>query len=444
MKKLSKRRDQGSGTLRERSNGSWEGRYGYIDPDTGIRVRKSVYAETKPEARRKLKTLINKVENGIENDDFESINIKPEKIILGEWLDTWMHDYKKNSIRTSTYAAYTYCIDLHILPALGNMELHKIQSEHIQKLLNDLGKKEKNGKLLTSATILKTKNILSSAFEQAVRNKIIPYNPVRATVSPKKEQNEIRILNKEEHKQFVEALKGHRLEALYLLALATGMRRGELLALTWDCIDWKNNSINVKSSVTRVKDPDTGKTEIRYFEPKTKSGRRYVPILPSMIPVLKAHKERQDTEKREAGNVWNDKNIVFCSNVGTIIEPRRVGTTLDKITKAAKIDKITFHALRHSFATRMLEADVPAKVVQDVLGHADVTLTLNTYSHVLGTTAHDQMSKINDLFKAENTAEPIPDYQPSIKDKIEIAKNEIKNISKMPKSKTFIKSDNEI
>jgi len=199
------------------------------------------------------------------------------------------------------------------------------------------------------------------------------------------------------------------------------------MALTWDCVDFKNKNIAVKGSVSRIKDPDTGITALRYSEPKTKSGRRQVPILPNMIPVLLAHKERQDAEKAEAGPAWNSQNLVFCSNVGTIIEPRRVCTTMDKITEAADLPHFTFHALRHTFATRMLEANVPAKVVQDILGHADVTLTLNTYSHVIGSTAHEQMSKINGLFQPDDVIKQQPVKKPSIKNQIEDARQKLKN-----------------
>jgi integrase len=134
-----------------------------------------------------------------------------------------------------------------------------------------------------------------------------------------------------------------------------------------------------------------------------------------MIPVLKEHKKRQESEKAEAGSAWNTRNLVFCSIVGTTLEPRRVCTTMNKITDAVELPRFTFHALRHTFATRMLEANVPAKVVQDVLGHADVTLTLNTYSHVIGTTAHDQLAKINGLFQAaEPTKSEAVEDKPSV------------------------------
>jgi integrase len=269
------------------------------------------------------------------------------------------------------------------------------------------------------------KNILSGAFEQAVRNQIILVNPVKATVSPKLEQKDIRILTECEQKAFLDACKGHRLEAMYTLALATGMRRGEILALSWENIDLDKKCITVKCSVSRIKDPETGKTELLFSEPKTKAGRRSVPIMDSLIPVLEVHKARQDGEKKQAGSAWNTHNLAFCSNVGTIIEPRRVATTMDKIAASAGLEHITFHALRHSFATRMLEANVPAKVVQDILGHTDVTLTLNTYSHVVGTTAHEQIAKINDLFDRGST--PTSETKPSIKNRIAESKERLLN-----------------
>ena len=415
------RRDRGDGSIRKRPNGSFEGRYSYIDENTGKRKEKSVYAPTQSEAKRKLKELIKQIENIVDDNEY----VKPSNITLGDWLDTWMKEYKKNSVRPATYTSYHHSIESHIRPALGNIELQKLRPDHVQTLLNDMARGGMQKSPLAPWTVLKAKNILSGALEQAIRNQIIPYNPAKAAVPPKLEQKEIRILTESEQKQFMDAIKSHRLEALYLLALATGMRRGEIMALTWDCVDWKNKSIAVKGSISRVKDPDTGITALRYSEPKTKSGRRQVPILPNMIPVLQAHQRRQEAEKTEAGSAWNPQNLVFCSNVGTVIEPRRVCTTMNKITDAAELPRFTFHALRHTFATRMLEANVPAKVVQDVLGHADVTLTLNTYSHVIGSTAHEQMAKINSLFKTDDVVKQQPVKKPTIKQKIEDAKKEL-------------------
>jgi len=423
-----------------RPNGSWEGRFSYTDLDTGKRVDKSVYAPTQTEAKRKLKELIRNIENPSDENEY----VKPNKLTFGEWLDTWMKEYKKNSVRPATYSSHHHNIESHIRPALGGMEIQKMRPDHIQALLNDMTRGNAKQAPLAPWTVLKVKNIISGALEQAIRNQLIPYNPAKATVPPKLEQKDIRVLTEGEQKQFMDAVKGHRLEALYLLALATGMRRGELMAITWDCVDFRNKSITVKGSISRVKDPDTGVTALRYSEPKTKSGRRQVPILPNMVPVLQAHRRRQEMEKSEAGSAWNAQNLVFCSNVGTVIEPRRVCTTMDKITDSAGLPHFTFHALRHTFATRMLEANVPAKVVQDVLGHADVTLTLNTYSHVIGSTAHEQMAKINGLFQADDVVKQQPVKKPSIKKQIEDAKLKLKTPEKQLPAKTEKKDSPEL
>jgi len=437
-----KRRDKGAGSIRQRADGTWEGRFSYTDNATGKRINKSVYAPTQPEVKRKLKDLIRKIEDAQNNDEY----VTPSDIKLSDWLDSWMRVYKKNSIRPTTYASYTQSINNHIKPALGNIELQKLRPEHIQNMLNDLSKGKGSivNKALAPFTVIKAKNIMSGAMEQAMRNRIIPYNPVKATVSPKLEQKEIRVLTEDEQRLFMNALKEHRLEALFLLTLATGMRRGEVMALTWDCVDFENMSISVKGSITRTKDPDTGVTELRFSEPKTKNGRRHIPILPSMLPVLKAHKERQDIEKAAAGSAWNPKNLVFCSNVGTPLEPRRINTTMQKITDSAELPHFTFHSLRHTFATRMLEANVSAKVVQDILGHADVTLTLNTYSHVIGTTAHDQMAKIDGLFHFGNTDKIQPKTKSGVRQNLAEAKKESEIIYRKPRDINIKSSEHEL
>jgi integrase len=316
------------------------------------------------------------------------------------------------------------------------MVIQQVRPQHIQKLLNDMSRATPKRKAYAPWTVQKVKVVLSGAFEQAVRNQLIIANPVKSAVSPKMEQKEIRILSEQEQRKFMDACKGHRLEALYTLALATGMRRGEILALTWDNVDFTKRSIYVKSSVSRIKDPDTQETAIRFAEPKTKAGRRTVPILDNLVPVLDAHKQRQDAEKLAAGSAYNERNLVFCSNVGTVIEPRRVRAMMDKIADEAGIERLTFHALRHTFATRMLEAEVPAKVVQDILGHSDVTLTLNTYSHVMGTTAHEQMSKIDGLFGgAESKKTSIKENLAKAQKEVVASKEAKDKAAKKPKDK---------
>jgi integrase len=321
------------------------------------------------------------------------------EMLFADWLDVWMREYKLNSVGFSTYESYRLAIENHVVPKLGRLKLNQITPEHLQTFINS---RMKNG--ISSACAIKMKNIINAALKQAVKNRMIPYNPTDAITPPKLRQKEIRVFSPDEQARFMDALRGHRLEALYSLALASGMRKGELLGLTWDCIDFDKQTISVKRSVSRSYDPVTRESAIRAGATKTRSGQRQIPMLSAVDPVLLAHRDRQEIEKRAAGSGYNSLNLVFCSKVGTYIETRRLNITLNKLLKKAKIEHINFHALRHTFATRALESGIPAKVVAEILGHSDVALTLNTYSHVLQSTAHEQMNKLNHVFQPEKTS----------------------------------------
>jgi integrase len=400
-----KRRSKGDGMIRKRKDGSWEGRVPIsVDPETGKTKYKYVYAKSMKEVRDKMRLVSeNKPEINTPNGKYIKVN-EPGKneILFGDWLDTWLTEYKLNSLTPSTYESYYVIIHHHLKPALGDIPITAITAEQIQKLLNEKmekgGRVDNRGDYLSPSTVIKIKVVINASLKQAMKNKLIPFNPTEAVTPPKQVRKEIRILTVDEQKKFMSALNGHRLEALFKLALATGMRKGELMALTWDCVDFENRSIKVTKSASRIRNPHTRVTSIETGNTKTASGVRQVPILPGVLPVLKEHRRRQEMEKRIAGSAYNRTGLVFCSNIGTYIEPRRVNTTLGKLVNKAGIEHINFHALRHTFATRALETGIPAKVVQEILGHSDVALTLNRYTHVLKSTAQEQMNKMNELF----------------------------------------------
>jgi len=424
MAESKSRRLKGDGNIRQRSDGSWEGGVPIgKNPVTGRTAYKTFYAKTRQEVLNKMKAF---VENKPEIITPKGTYVLAEKteaasISFGEWLDTWLKTYKVSRLTPSTYESYRVIIEHHLKPTLGNIMIADITADQIQKLLN--AKQEKgarkdgrNNITLSASSVIKIKIIISASLKQAVKNRMIPYNPAEAVTPPKMTRREIRVLSLEEQNNFMGVLQGHRLEALFKLALATGMRKGELLALTWDCVDFEKKTITISKSAMRVRNQKTMKTEIQVGNPKSVSGFREIPMLPSVIPILEKHNAQQEGEKRAAGSAYNKNNLVFCSNVGSYLEPSRINTTLGKLLKYASMDHINFHALRHTFATRALENGVPAKVVQTILGHADVALTLNTYTHVLKETLHDQIQKMDEIFacdtlitKAKNTADREPE-----------------------------------
>jgi len=400
------RRLKGDGIIKQRSDGSWEGGVPIgKNPVTGRTSYKTVYGKSRQEVRNKMRAIVeNKTEIITPNGTYILVE-KPEipPVPYGEWLDTWLKTYKVGRLTPSTYESYRVIIEHHLKPTLGKILITDITTDQIQKVLNakqEIGARKdgRNNIPLAASSVMKIKILINASLKQAVKNRMIPYNPAEAVTPPKMTRREIRVLTPDEQSSFMNILQGHRLEALFKLVLATGMRKGELLALTWDCVDFDNKTISISKSAVRVRNQKTMKTEIKVGSPKSESGYREIPMLPSMVSILEKHYAQQENEKKAAGSAYNRSDLVFCSKVGTYIEPSRINTTLKKLLNYARMDHINFHALRHTFATRALENGVSAKVVQKILGHTDVALTLNTYTHVLKETLHDQIQKMDDIF----------------------------------------------
>lgn len=381
------------GFIRQRPNGLWEARYTAGYDLNGKQIQKSLYAPDERTVKRKLRMALAEVEMGEASYGTGT---------LSEWLDIWMKDYKFRSLEPITYNQYTRIIDTIIKPALGGKKLASIKTPDIQKFINSLqrdGIRQDSGEGgYSTAYIQKIRNMLHDAFDQAAVNGMIVRNPVNGVEMPKQTKPQIRVLSHDEQERFIAALDGFELRPMFVLALCTGMRRGELLGLTWDCVDFRNKTITVRQSATRYKDPVTGQAVHTLKEPKTWTSYRKIPMVDNIIPILKNHMASQRINMMDPN--WNPNDLVFCSSKGTIIEANTVNRYLSQIIKRAELEKFSMHALRHTFATRMMEAGVPAKVVQEMLGHKDVALTLNTYTHVTLDTAHRKIAKINDLIDA--------------------------------------------
>ncbi|WP_232841428.1 tyrosine-type recombinase/integrase [Caldicellulosiruptor acetigenus] len=258
---------------------------------------------------------------------------------------------------------------------------------------------------LSLSTIKHIHVILHSALDQALKNGLVVRNVSEATTLPKvKTKNEIRVLTLQEQQRFIAALEGERLRPAFLLALASGVRLGELLALKWDCVNLKEGTITIKSSLRRIKTYDKNlptKTMLAFQEPKTAAGIRTIPVPPVILEELKEHRKRQLEERLQAGSLYEDNNLVFATELGTPIEPRNFLRVFYRIIEKANLD-INFHALRHTYATRLLEANEHPKVVQELLGHNDISTTLNIYSHVIPEIKKAAAMKLNNLFENIN------------------------------------------
>lgn len=367
------------------------------DPGTGKVKRLAVYGKTQQECRDKLIETL----QSIKNQTF----VEPHKITVESWMDTWLKEYKKDNIRPTTYSSYEYIIRVHIKPNLGKAYLRDLRPEQIQKFYN-----ERKSSGLSSRTVRYIHTILHEALEQAVKNNLIVRNVTDATTLPKQEKKEMRVLTVEEQNRFMEVLSADKMGIIFKLDLATGMRKGELIALTWNNVNLRDGVIRVTRSLSRTrvnfdKESKENKTAVIIQKPKTKKGERSIPLFDSIITDLKKHKEAEKEKLKNLG--WDDIKIkqhfkdglVFTNELGGHIEPRNLSRKFYSLVKAAGISKANLHCLRHSFATRLLEMGVSPKVVQEILGHSTITLTLDTYSHVMPELKKAAVDKLSGLFE---------------------------------------------
>lgn len=390
------KRGNGEGTIYKRSNGKWCAAItSGINPKTGKPKREFFYGKTRQEVAEKLNKALNNLNQGT--------YVKPSSTALGDWLDTWLEQYKKSSIRPATYEIYDYLIKSHIKPQIGHIALKDLRTDHLQQLYNE---KFKSGRTdgsggLSAGSIKRMHNLLHGSLRQAMQNDLVIRNVSEATTLPKQEKKQIRILSVDEHSEFMKALSEERLKALFMLELGTGARQGELLAIRWQDINLDEGIMQIKRSLRRVKVDGLGstKTKLIFQVPKTEAGKRIIPLPDQIVAELREHSDRQTIEKQIAGELYEDNELAFCTELGMPIDPRNLRKIFYRVSKKAGVSGVTFHALRHSYATRLLEANEHPKVVQEILGHSDITMTLNTYSHVMPEIKKAAAEKINFLFE---------------------------------------------
>lgn len=380
------KRANGEGSIYQRSDGKW---VGSVSVNVEGKVKRKVfYGKTKTEVREKLQDALAEKKQG-------SLTLSVQQTV-GEYLDHWLENIIKHTIRPRSYERYEAIVRLHLAPNIGKTKLQALNPQHLQKLY---AKKLNEG--LSSTTVNAIHGMLHKALDDAVKTGLLARNVCDSVSPPRKLHNEIKPLNPVQIRKLLEAAKGHPNEALFVLALATGMRRGELLALKWQDVDFTNNTLQVRRTLSRLP-TQMGRERGELYvesEPKTKKSKRSIVIADFAIEALKKHRLRQEEAKKQAEDLWEDCDYVFCTPFGSHLDPGHDALEgLKVLLKKAGLPEIRFHDLRHSAATLLLSKGVHPKIVQEILGHSEISMTMDIYSHVLPTMQKEAMEKLNQTF----------------------------------------------
>ena len=438
---MPKRRANGEGMIRKRADGRWEARYTDLrEPDTKKRV-KQIIRKTQKEVVEQLKAVLAEISNN-------KPLLSQENPTISEWMHLWMTEYKIGELRDSTYETYMRNIDHYINPTIGSLKVKALQGIHIQKLYNTLQKdKENAGFGLSAASVLKVKNILSGALQQAIANHIIRDNPMDGTKPPKVDDPDIRVLSKEEEKLFTAVLPFFNTGNMFALSLATGMRIGEICALDRSDINRVDKFISINKTASRHKDKYSGEVTLKTGLPKTKYSVRKIPLLPSVEVMFDRQEKLVEEMKKRAliAGSWKENTLVFPTDEGNIHDKSGMRSSMGRILKRAGLPHMTIHSLRHTYATTALNTGVSAQNVAKCLGHKDGATTLRFYAHYINSEAIAQLDNLEEknishLGITKDELQKVISRKVSPEDKLclsERINNAIKNAKNFPYAKSI-------
>ena len=375
---------QNAGSIRQRKNGRWEARVTIgTDPGTGKPIRRSIYGDTQAAVRKEMTAILRELDTG----RYQA----PEKVAVAEWMTEWLTTFCLNKVKPLTYHSYEAIIKKHITPIIGAVKLQAVKGTHVQKVYNTMTEAGLSGK-----TVKNVSAVLHKAFSMAVKQKLIISNPCDAAELPKAEHKEIHPLTDDEIPRFLAAIDESPMRNAFALCLFAGLREGECLGLSWGQVDFERGRITVSQQLQKEKTKG-GKY---YIAPTTKSGKpRTIEPPPIAFQYLRAERVKQLENRLKAGPAWdNPDDLVFTDETGKHYAIHTFYKRFKAIAASIGRPDARPHDLRHTTATVAISSGADIKSVQDLLGHATASFTLNVYAHTSEQMMKDTASRMQNYY----------------------------------------------
>lgn len=374
-----------AGSIRQRPDGRWEARVTIgSNPGTGKPIRRSLYGDTQKEVRQKMTAVLRDLDNGTYQ--------APNKITVSQWMDEWLETFCASKVKPTTYHSYQSAIRLYINPAIGAMPLQAVRGNHVQGIYNKMMDAGLSGK-----TVKNMAAILHKALSVALKQGLILSNPCDGAELPKAEHKEIHPLTDEEIPLFLAAIDESPMRNAYALCLFAGLREGECLGLSWGQVDFQRGRITISQQLQKERVKGRG----YYISSSTKSGKpRTIEPPPIAFEYLRAERVKQLENRMRAGNAWsNPDNLVFTDETGKHYGRQTFYSRFKKIAASIGRPDARVHDLRHTAATVAIASGADIKSVQDMLGHATASFTLNVYAHTSEQMMKDTASRVQNYYE---------------------------------------------
>lgn len=373
-----KRNPNGAGTMTKRKDGRYQAAVYVLQPD-GTRARKFAYGKTWAECDTKRRELLDKVDNGIP--------VPTRSAKLADWLPYWLENMIRPRRKRTTYAKYEVHVRLYLVPMLGTKRLESLSVADVRRFLARLERQT------TAATAKESHKVLRTALSAACREELIMRNVVTLVEPPQVESRDLSPWSLDETLDFLAAARKDPLYAAFVLAIALGFRRGEIVGLRWENVDLDKREIRVRKQRQRVGG------EAYDDDPKGRRRRQDLPLPAICIAPLRWQRLRQAAMRERAGDKWQESGYVFTTRTGRPIEPRNVYRSFTRVAADAGLRVIRLHDARHGCATLLTAAGVAPRVVMEILGHSQIAVTMNVYTHVVQDTQREAVSHMDRMLK---------------------------------------------